>query len=180
MKYTILQQKRIIELQINGSPRIFQLKCPDIKTFQGWIDHIKYSINTSIGRKKNISLLNYRFSAEVVSQFKFWRFLHILEDVFLDQVQTGDIVLCSNKKRFSLQQMGTPSHIDRVYILLKLNEVNNQAIGAAQDRVYVLRLSAEQRSIILDKWSDFKKHCEGKYADLIYRSLYTPRTPQFT
>lgn len=45
---------------------------------------MKVNIEASIGKKMKISLKSYNFTAEEQQSFKFWRFLRILEDVFLD------------------------------------------------------------------------------------------------
>ena len=63
------------------------------------MDNLKFSIDSSIGAQKKISLESYKFTDEETQSFKYWRFLRILEDVFLEQVETGDLILCSNKKK---------------------------------------------------------------------------------
>ena len=89
-----------------------------------------------------ISLRSYQLTNAEEQSFKFWRFLRVLEDVFLDQAETGDIVLCSNKKKFSLQQMKKPCHVERVFVIFRLNAANDEDILSERERVYILRICA--------------------------------------
>lgn len=124
-------------------------------------------------------MLSYRFTDEEKISFKWWRFLRILEDVFLDQAETGDLLLCSNKKKFSMKSMKTPSHVDRVFVIFKLEEANDQVIVSEHDKIHILRICAKRKGIILEKWSDFKVYCQDKFTDIIYRSLNMERDADF-
>ena len=75
--------------------------------------------------------------------------------------------------------MSTPSHVDRVFIIVKLNEANHEVILGEKDKVHILRICAVRRGIILEKWTDFKVYCEGKFTDLIYRNLNVNRDATF-
>ena len=70
-------------------------------------------------------------------------------------------------------------HVDRVFVIFKLNEANGQVIYSEPDKVHILRNCAQRRAIILEKWSDFKLYCQDKFTDLIYRSLNTDRDENF-
>jgi hypothetical protein len=85
---------------MKGSKRVFVMRGTTTHDYQRWVEAIKQSVDTSIGALKGISLESYRFTDEETKSFKYWRFLRILEDVFLSQVETGDLLLCSNKKTF--------------------------------------------------------------------------------
>lgn len=103
VNYKFQDDKKRIDLQIHGSTRVFELRCSGTHQYQRWVDNLKFSIDSSIGKRMQISLQSYKLTQAEEQSFKFWRFLRILEDVFLDQADTGDIILCSNKKKFSLQ-----------------------------------------------------------------------------
>jgi hypothetical protein len=59
------------------------------------------------------------YKDDVAQTFKFWRFLRMTEDVFLNSVETGDLLLCSNKKH--MKKMTMEHYVDRVFIIVKLN-----------------------------------------------------------
>lgn len=44
-------------------------------------------------------------------------------------------------------------------------------ILSEKEKIFILRLCAIKNGIILEKWSDFKKHCSDKFTDIIYRNL---------
>lgn len=157
--YQFHEDKRRIDLQIMGSNRVFVMRSSNTHQYQQWVENLKFSIDSSIGAKLKISLESYRYTDEEKQTFKFHRFLRMLEDVFLDQAETGDLLLCSNKKKFSIQQMKKPSHVDRVFVIFKLNEANNQAILSERDKLHILRICGVRKGIVLEKWSDFKIYC---------------------
>lgn len=72
--------------------------------------------------------------------------------------------------------MKKPCHVERVFVIFKVHEVNDQPILSEKERVYILRICAVRQRIILEKWSDFKKYCQNKFTDLIYRNLNVDRT----
>lgn len=72
--------------------------------------------------------------------------------------------------------MKKPCHVERVFVIFKVHEANDQPILSEKERVYILRICAVRQRIILEKWSDFKKYCQNKFTDLIYRNLNVDRT----
>jgi hypothetical protein len=52
------------------------------------------------------------------SSHKFWRFIRISEDAFLDQVEVGDLLLCTRKNKYRNK---TGNHkIHDVYTVIQL------------------------------------------------------------
>jgi len=142
------------------------------------VDNLKFSIDSSIGKTKQISIQSYKLDQDGQS-FDYWRFLRILEDSFLEQAETGDLLLCANKKNFSIKNMKVPHHVDRVFVIFKLNEANNEVIAAEHDKVHILRICAQKQAIILESWNDFKKYRQDKFTDLIFRRLNVERDGKF-
>jgi hypothetical protein len=75
--------------------------------------------------------------------------------------------------------MSKESYVDRVFLIFKLNEANNEVIVSERDKVHVLRICAVRKGIILEKWDDFKIYCQDKFTDLIYRNLNIERNNPF-
>lgn len=80
-----------------------------------WQRRLRHSINSSIGKLKQLSLDKYK--DDISNWFDFWRFLRIDEIGFLQQAEVGDIVLSSVKKKF---QVGQKPTIDKVGMIVKL------------------------------------------------------------
>lgn len=58
------------------------------------------------------------YKDDVAQTFKFWRFLRLSEEAFLNTAETGDLLLCSNKKK--MKKVTMEHYVDRVYIIVKL------------------------------------------------------------
>jgi hypothetical protein len=58
------------------------------------------------------------YKDDVAQSFKFWRFLRIAEDTFLNSAETGDLLLCSNKKMMG--KMTMEHYVDRIFMVIKL------------------------------------------------------------
>mmetsp|Transcript_23076 Transcript_23076/g.35727 ORF Transcript_23076/g.35727 Transcript_23076/m.35727 type:complete len:193 (-) Transcript_23076:616-1194(-) len=86
-----------INLKIAGSKRVFNLRCASEEDYQVWKLKLSTSIPKSAGFLQNITIDHYT-EDNVFSQFKFWRFLKITEQSFMDFAQTGDLIMCTKKK----------------------------------------------------------------------------------
>lgn len=89
-----------IKLTLGGSKRSFDLKFLNKFEYQTWQAKLHHSIDKSMGKLKGLSLSDY--SDDVNQLFEFWRFLRVPEGLFLAQADVGDIILCLQKKKFSL------------------------------------------------------------------------------
>ena len=70
---------------------------------------------------------------DINKSFDFCRFLRIQENVFLDQVQIGDIILCYQKKK--LTNTNIQQALENVVLTVRLvNEINNKS------EVYIIRI----------------------------------------
>ena len=105
-----------IDLRISGSQRVFQLKLKDENEFAEWKEHLTHAISKSNGKLNKLSMNAYK--EDVAQTFKFWRFLRISEENFWGQAMTGDLLLCSNKKK--LKKVTFEHYVDRVFIIIKL------------------------------------------------------------
>ena len=127
---------------------------------------IKTSINQSIGYLRNLDTLWYEES--LTKSFDFWRFLRLHEASLFEQAETGDLLLCSNKHGFDITKLSVPHHVERVFLLFKVDPDQHplteeeQKQGMTQfnvknnEELHVLRISAEQQGLILEPWSEFK------------------------
>lgn len=175
MDYEFIDDKRIINLQIKGSDRQFSMRTQSQSQYDEWVESLTLNIDSSKGAQKMITMDSYRFTEEDKQSFEFWKFLRILEDVFLDEAESGDLILCANKKKFQIQKLKKPSYVDDVFLILKLDQLNGQQFLHEHDKVHILRNCPESCSIIMEKWADFKAYCADKYTDLIYRSIEKDR-----
>lgn len=98
-----------------GSNRVFNLKCSENSDFVTWKRKLGHSINTSLGKIKEIKLDRYK--SDISSQFEYWRYLRVPEVLLEKEAEIGDLVLCQSKKKVSF---GAPG-VDRIGIIVKLN-----------------------------------------------------------
>jgi hypothetical protein len=89
-----------IDLKIKGSKRVFNMRCTSQEQFQLWQRKLRYTINSSIGKLKELTIESYK--DDISNKFDFWRFLRIDEKNFLLQAEVGDLLLCRNKKSMGL------------------------------------------------------------------------------
>lgn len=100
MNPTFNQGELKITLTMDGSTRIFELKAPNMADFLMWQGKLQHAIDLSLGKIKGLSLVDY--SDDINQLFEFWRFLRVPENIFIAQADVGDIILCLQKKKFSL------------------------------------------------------------------------------
>lgn len=98
-----------------GSNRVFNLRCANLDEYSRWRKRLTHSINTSLGKLKEIKLDIYK--NDISTQYEYWRFLRVQESILEEEAEIGDLVLCQTKKKFS---MGNPG-CDKVGIIVKLN-----------------------------------------------------------
>ena len=77
---------------------MFRFRLRNDEDYQGWKQNLEKVISKSNGALKDLKLEDCMDQVE--SGYKFWRFFRLSEDSFIDQAETGDVILCSNKKRF--------------------------------------------------------------------------------
>lgn len=144
-----------------------------------WQGKLHHSIDKSMGKLQGLSLISY--TDDVNQLFEFWRFLRVPEGLFLAQADVGDIILCLQKKKFSLSNR--LQAIEEICLLIKLdtdegNFGGNQ--GPSQSELYVLRAgSTKQEAVILQKWEDFRIYKSVKFSECWYRHLHCERNKQF-
>ena len=98
--YSFVDSKQAFTLTLSGSDRVFNLKIRDQTNpddYDTWKRCLTTSIENSSGKIKNLTLQNYtEFKAD--KSYKFWRFMRLSEQEFLDQVETCDLLLCTKKQ----------------------------------------------------------------------------------
>ena len=78
-----------------------------------------------MGRQKGLSLSEY--TDDVNQLFEFWRFLRVPEALFLAQADIGDLILCLQKKKFTLANR--LAAIEEICLLIKLDSGDTQFGG---------------------------------------------------
>ena len=168
-----------IGLQPKGCDRVFNLKCSK-DSYEAWKRNIQTSIESSVGYIRDLDMS--WFESKLEKSFKFWSYLRIPEKSFFEQAETGDILLCANKKSFDIKKMKTANPVDRVFLIYRM-DVRTSQIGNLHDkelgRHYVLRVDAKNKCVILDEWTSFTEYCRGKFTDIIFRHLYVDRDDHF-
>jgi len=76
----------------------------------------------------------------VFSNFKFWRFLRVAEVAFLNQAQTGDLILCTRKKLDLNFSNRDNKEYAKVYILFRLAPKDRSKAGNDEEEINVLRI----------------------------------------
>lgn len=87
-------KKMQFSLTIAGSDRVFYFKTKDPTHYVDWKKALINNIDNSVGKFKNLTLDSYK---QYSKSFKFWRFIRLSEEEFLDQVQVCDLLLCIRK-----------------------------------------------------------------------------------
>ena len=72
---------RKINLRLKGSDRIFNLRVVNDDDYLVWKRKIEHSVSHSNGRQKDLSIDDYH--EDVENSFKFWRFMRISEEAYL-------------------------------------------------------------------------------------------------
>lgn len=164
-----------VQLALLGSKRCFALKFQNQAEFEIWQAKLNHSIDRSSGKQKELSLGDY--TDDVNQLFEFWRFLRVPEALFLAQADIGDIILCLQKKKFSLSNR--LQAIEEICLILKLDtDVDNFGGGQKQNEseLYVLRAgTTKQQAVILQKWEDFRIYKSVKFSECWYRHLHCER-----
>lgn len=96
------------------------------------------------------------------------------------QADIGDIILCLQKKKFTLANR--LQAIEEICLLVKLDSDDGQFGGkpGEQSELYVLRAgSTKQASVILQRWDDFRIYKSVKFSECWYRHLHCERDQQF-
>ena len=71
--------------------------------------------------------------------------------------------------------MKVPHYVERVFVLFKNNPMLKNLVGDSKSSLFVMRVDARKKGIILEPWDNFKSYCEGKFSDVIFRHLYMDR-----
>jgi len=82
---------------MEGSGRIFYLRCHNKESYEIWKTKLKHSIDRSTGSKKELNAKIYEENFN--TYFNFWRFLRITEKALNYQADTGDLILCKAKEK---------------------------------------------------------------------------------
>lgn len=154
---TFMDLQLKIDLRLMGSNRVFNLRFQDEKSFKEWQRKLRHSINTSLGKIKELRLDNYK--DDINAKFEFWRFLRMHEDNFAHQAEVGDLILFATKKKLKLgAHLGVAPQPDRVGIVIKLNTDDKHS------EIYILRAGDSfNRPLILQSWNDFRIIKTAKY-----------------
>lgn len=89
---TIQSEKGLqFDLCLTGCKRVFKLKAQSKEQFEEWTQTLKIAIERSNGFKNNLSINTKDFSLD------FWRYDMIDEKSFLDNAETGDLLLFRGK-----------------------------------------------------------------------------------
>ena len=120
MIFSFVDSKQAFTLSLSGSERVFNLKIkgkgnPD--EYETWKRCITTSIENSTGKKKDLTLQNYK-EFNIDKSYKFWRFLRLSEQEFLDQVETCDILLCTRKN--SIRNVSGKHKIHDIFTMISL------------------------------------------------------------
>ena len=99
--YSFIDDKAQFILTLQGSERTFKLKCinPNNKEeFLTWKLKLVTAITNSSGYKNSLSMQSYKdLMPGKERKYKFWRFMRLSEQEFLEQVETCDLLLCIRK-----------------------------------------------------------------------------------
>ena len=138
--------------------RIFRFRLRTCCDYEGWRENLERVIKNSNGAQRNIEFSDCM--KQVESGYKFWKFVRISEESFLEQAETGDIILCSNKKAFK------DLHVDRVYILIRLIS-----------GLHVLRPAENfENGVLIETWEKFQRYKYKRFTDILHRHLYCDRS----
>lgn len=149
-------------LQIRGSSRVFNMRLKTDEEYKRWKREIEGVLTQSQGQQQDISIQQYQ--EKIKTAFKFWKFHRFDEAQFLSQAQTGDLILCSNKKLLKGEH-----DVHKVFILVKLVQ-GLQVLRPAQ---------FSQGDIVLESWEEFQRYKYKKFTDVIYRHMSCLRDPDF-
>lgn len=89
---TFTQKKLKIVLKMQGSNRLFILRCQNEEDFLVWQKKLTHSIDYSYGKVKKLTIDDY--SDIINNMFEFWRFLRVTEKMLKQTADVGDIILC--------------------------------------------------------------------------------------
>lgn len=153
-----------------GSNRVFNLRCANDIEYNIWIKKLNYSINSSLGKQKKLTMELYK--DDINNWFDFWRFLRINEKNFVQQAEIGDLILCQSKRKIALTQEPV---FDKICLLVKLQEENQ-----IEAELYVLRVGPSlNHPLVLQKWEEFRIFRTQRYSDCMYRHLHCVRDEAF-
>jgi hypothetical protein len=123
-----------------------------------WTREIEGVMQNSRGYNEALQIKDYEFRIE------FWRFEHIDEEKFLEQAQTGDLLLFrGNHLGAKLSRGLTKGIVDHAAMIVRMaNKFHGQDIFFLE--------SVLQRGVCFTSWSNFKQN-NLIYDEILYRQL---------
>ena len=76
--YSFVDKNRYINLQLEGTDRIFYLRCHNENSYNDWKTKLKFSIERSTGFMKKLSAKMY--VNDFNTSYDFWRIFRITEE----------------------------------------------------------------------------------------------------
>jgi len=124
-----VEDKRRFRLTFKGQKRSFLFEAANDTAMLGWVKGIQEAILS--GYLKSITGSNERVL--MTQQKAFWKESKISEQYFLDNADTGDILLFRSRNFASkLQRMVTSSNYDHVALVLRYSNNNIAFIEATE------------------------------------------------
>jgi len=121
VRVILTEQKNLeFSLSLQGSSRVFRLKCKRKEEYDCWITELNSVIKESKGYRLNIHISDGDFNID------FWRFAHIKEEEFLSDAETGDIVLFRGSHfGAKLTRKWTNGSVDHAAMVIRLEKYDN-------------------------------------------------------
>ena len=140
-----LDEQFKINLKMAGCSRIFHLRCQKQESYMDWKTKLQDSIGLSNGKNQGLSMSLYK--DDLKKDHEFWRNLRIQENLFKEEAQVGDLILCLTKNGRDVEQL---------FLLVQLDTGNQRGSMKSND-LFVLRIGSSLDSgIILQLWSEFR------------------------
>lgn len=169
--YSFVDSKQVFTLSLSGSDRTFNLKIKgkggNQVEYEAWKKCLTTAIENSTGKKKNLTLDNYK-EFQNDKSYKFWRFLRLSEKEFLDQVETCDLLLCTRKSQ--IRNVSGKHKIHDIFTVISMQSQDSD------DEFFVIRsVPVDQGGIVVDNWDSFKMYIKAMYSDVLFRHLFCKR-----
>ena len=154
------------DLHLLGCSRVFTFKAPNDIELYKWTKQIEEVMLNSKGYNEALQIKESDFRID------FWRFEHIDEDKFLEQAQTGDILLFrGNHLGAKLSRGLTSGIVDHAAMIVRMaNKFHGQDIFFLE--------SVMVRGVCFTSWANFKQN-NKMYDEILYRRLECKRDDAF-
>lgn len=160
-----------IDLRILGCDRVFHLKSSQHEVFKSWEEALKTTTQKYNEMQNEMNNKRGKIISEIEFAVDFWRFDMIDEHDFLQQADTGDILLFRGSHLGAkITRKWTHGHVDHAAMIVKLKRTMGNSIFMLE--------SVMVRGVSFASWDMFKKN-NDIYEEVYYRKLNCKRDEEF-